>query len=104
MRQLILMRGYKMSNMPKHTHILAILDELLEGKPSTSLDSKASNRNQYYKTIKHQGIELVEVWEQNLTNKSKHKVRTLHNTPENIERAKAYKEKILKRISVNTEA
>ena len=75
------------------------MQELLNGGTSTAIDSKASNRNQYYGVIKKQGIALVEVWEQNLTNSGRHKVRSLHQTPQNISRANEYLNKLLGRKS-----
>jgi len=79
-----------MSDTEKSSHIIIILKELLRGETSTAIDSKASNRNQYYGTIKKQGIELVEVWKPNLINSGRHKERRLHQTIENIKRAEDY--------------
>jgi len=84
-----------MSEEIKKTHIITIMRELLGGKASTSIDAKASNRNQYYGTIKRNGIELIEVWKPNLTNSGRHKERRLHQSPENIKRAEAYLNKLL---------
>ena len=74
----------------KTSHLITILKQLLEGKIVTSIDSKASNTNQYFRTIKKHGIALVEVWKPNLTNSGQHKERSLHQTIENIELAKSY--------------
>ena len=74
----------------KTSHLITILKQLLEGKIVTSIDSKASNTNQYFRTIKKHGIALVEVWKPNLTNSGRHKERSLHQTIENIELAKNY--------------
>ena len=74
----------------KTSHLIRILKQLLEGKIVTSIDSKASNTNQYFRTIKKHGIALVEVWKPNLTNSGRHKERSLHQTIENIELAKNY--------------
>jgi len=75
------------------------MQELLNGGVSSSIDAIASNRNQYYGTIKKQGIELVEVWKPNLTNKGTHKERSLHQTIENIKRSEAYLNKLLGKSS-----
>jgi len=72
------------------SHIMVIMQELLDGKASTAIDSKASNRNQYYLAIKKQGIKLIEEWVANFNNTGRHKVRSLDPTPENVERAKLY--------------
>ena len=74
----------------KTSHLITILKQLLEGKIVTSIDSKASNTNQYFRTIKKHGIALVEVWKPNLTNSGRHKERSLYQTIENIELAKNY--------------
>lgn len=79
----------------KTSHTITIMQELLSGGISTSIDAKASNRNQYYRTIKKQGIELVEVRKPNLTNKGTHKERSLHQTIKNIKRAEIYLNKLL---------
>jgi len=84
-----------MSENTKKSHIITIMQELLNGGVSSSIDAVASNRNQYYGTIKKQGIELVEVWKPNLTNKGQHKERSLHQTIDNIKRAEAYLNKLL---------
>jgi len=76
--------------MKKSTHIITIMKLLLAGEKVVSIDRLASNANQYFGTIKKHGIELVEVWKPNLTNKGQHKERSLHQTIENIERAKKY--------------
>ena len=52
----------------------------------------SKNSNQYFAILKKHGIELVEVWKPNLTNAGKHKERSLHQTIDNIERAKKYLE------------
>jgi len=74
------------------THLITILKELLDGKTMKSSDQFIVNANQYFRTIKKQGIELVEVWKPNLTNTGQHKERSLHQTIENIKRAKKYLE------------
>jgi len=84
-----------MSENTKKSHIITIMQELLNGGVSSSIDAIASNRNQYYGTIKKQGVELVEVWKPNLTNKGQHKERSLHQTIDNIKRAEAYLNKLL---------
>ena len=84
-----------MSEAEKSTHIIAILKELLNGEVSTSIDSKASNRNQYYSTIKKHGVELIEVWKPNLLNGGRHKERRLHVSDENIKTAQEYLNKLL---------
>ena len=78
--------------MKRSSHIITILKLLLAGETVKSSDRLASNSNQYFGTIKKHGIELVEVWKSNLTNAGQHKERSLHQTIENIERAKKYLE------------
>jgi hypothetical protein len=73
----------------KTSHLITTLKLLLEGKALSSLPN-AKNFNQYPRIIKRQGIELVEAWKPNLTNGGRHKERSLHQTIENIERAKKY--------------
>jgi len=87
-----------MSTAEKTTHIIVIMQELLSGGTSTAIDSKASNRNQYYGTIKKQGIELVEVRKPNLTNPNTHLERSLHQTIENIKRAENYLKRLKGKI------
>ena len=84
-----------MSNK-KSSHIIRFLKLLLEGQAVSSIDQRASNSNQYFSTIKKHGIALIEVWTPNRTNSGRHKERSLHQTPENIERAEKYLEKLLK--------
>ena len=78
----------------KTTHLITILQELLNGKVMRSSDQFIVNSNQYFATIKKHGIELVEVWKPNLTNAGRHKERSLHQTLENINRAKKYLEEL----------
>ena len=80
--------------MRKSSHVIIILKLLLKGEVLSSSDRLASNSNQYFGTIKKHGIELVEVWKQNLTNSGRHKTRSLHQTLDNIERAKKYLESL----------
>ena len=69
------------------TSIMAsILKELLKGKTQSSTDLRHSNTNQYFRQIKKQGIELVEVWKPNIYNSGKHKERKLYQSIENIKR------------------
>ncbi len=74
----------------RSSHIITILKQLLNGEALSSTDRLASNSNQYFGTIKKHGIALVEVWMPNRTNPGRHKERSLHQTIENIERAKRY--------------
>ena len=85
------------------THIIVALKEQLNGKKLTSIDSVASNRNQYFGTIKKQGIELIEVWENNRFNAGKHKARRLNPTDENIKRAEQYLNRLSGKISIQNE-
>lgn len=78
--------------MKKSSHIITIMKLLLAGEKVVSRDSLASNTNQYFRTIKRHGIELVEVEKPNLTNAGRHKERSLHKTHDNIEKAKKYLE------------
>ncbi len=68
------------------------MKKLLTGKAIISSDIFASNSNQYFRTIKKHGIALVEVWKPNKNNAGRHKERSLHQTAENIKRAKKYLE------------
>ena len=78
--------------MKRSSHIITILKRLLDGEAMSSNDMMASNSNQYFRTIKKHGIALIEVWVTNRTNSGRHKERSLHQTIENIERAKKYLE------------
>ena len=71
------------------SYIIWTLKELLKGETLSRIPH-AKNANQYFRKIKNNGIELVEVWKPNLTNAGRHKERSLHQTLENIERAKKY--------------
>jgi len=71
------------------SYILITLKRLLDGEKLSNIPH-AKNSNQYFNTIKKHGIELVEVWKPNLTNAGRHKERSLHQTIENIEKAKKY--------------
>lgn len=73
------------------SYLIIALKRLLDGETLSELPP-AKNSNQYFATIKKHGIELVEVWKPNLTNPGVHKERNLHQTIENIERAKKYLE------------
>ena len=73
------------------SYLIWALKALLNGDKLSTIP-RAKNSNQYFATIKKHGIELVEVWKPNLTNAGKHKERSLHQTIENIERAKKYLE------------
>jgi len=74
----------------KQSYLIIILIELLDGKTLTSSDKYWVNANQYFRTIKENGIELVEAWKPNLTNRGQHKERRLNQTIENIKRAENY--------------
>ena len=78
----------------KSTHTIRLLKRLLKGDALSSSDLMASNSNQYFRTIKENGIALVEVWVSNHTNSGRHKERSLYQSPENIERAKKYLAKL----------
>jgi len=84
------------------TYVIIALKQLLEGKTLTDLPP-AKNSNQYFSIIKKHGIELVEVWKPNLTNVGRHKERSLHQTIENIKRAKKYLDS-LKGIKLKNES
>jgi len=73
----------------KSSHLITTLKLLLKGEKLSSLPN-CKNFNQYPRAIKNNGIELVEVWKPNLYNMGRHKERSLHQTLENIERAKKY--------------
>jgi hypothetical protein len=85
-----------MSEATQHaSYMITLLTLLLEGKTLSSNDTFASNTNQYFNKMKKDGIELVEVWKPNDTNKGKHKERSLHQSIDNIKRAEAYLNKLL---------
>jgi len=77
------------------TKMITLLTLLLEGKKLSSNDTFASNTNQYFNRMKKDGIELVEVWKPNATNRGKHKERSLHQSIDNIKRAEDYLSKLL---------
>ncbi len=79
----------------KTTHLINILNGLLKGEKLSSIDVKASNSNQYFCTIKNNGIELIEVRKPNLTNKGYHLERRLNLTQKNISKAKKYLQKLI---------
>jgi len=83
-------------NNQKSSHIITILKELLNGNKIKSSDYHIVNSNQYFGTIKHHGIELIEVWKPNLSNSGQHKERSLNQTIENIKRAEDYLERLLR--------
>ena len=83
-----------MSKNEQSSHLTIILSDLLEGKSLSSIDIKASNSNQYFCTIKNNGIELIEVRKPNLTNKGNHLERRLNLTDDNLEKAKDYLERL----------
>lgn len=83
-----------MSNNEKSSHLISILSDLLNGQRLASIDIKASNSNQYFCTIKNNGIELIEVTKPNLTNKGHHLERRLNQDEENIEKAQDYLNKL----------
>ena len=83
-----------MSKNEKSTHLVNILNDLLKGKKLASIDIKASNSNQYFCTIKNNGIELIEVNKPNLTNKGQHLERRLNPSDINVKRAKEYLKKL----------
>ncbi len=81
----------------KKTILTNLLKALIDGKSVTSIDTRASNTNQYFKTIKDEGIELLEEWEPNPHNTGRHKKRRLNPTHENIEKTKKYYLKLLRK-------
>ena len=96
MKLLYLMRWHSMSESVKNsTKMITLLTLLLEGKKLSSNDTFASNTNQYFNRMKKDGIELVEVWKPNATNRGKHKERSLHQSIDNIKRAEDYLSKLL---------
>ncbi|WP_419677626.1 hypothetical protein ACN2EN_08210 [Aliarcobacter lanthieri] len=78
----------------KTTHLINILTQLLEGKKLSSIDIRASNSNQYFCTIKNNGIELIEVTKPNLTNKGYHLERRLNLSDDNLRKAKKYLDRL----------
>jgi len=91
-----MLRWHKMSEaLQKSSHLITILTLLLEGNTLSSNDMFMSNSNQYFNKLKKNGIELIEVWKANDTNRGKHKERRLHQSIDNIKRAEAYLCKLL---------
>ena len=84
--------------------MITILTLLLEGKKLSSNDMFMSNSNQYFVQLKKNGIELIEVWKPNSTNKGKHKERRLHQSIENIKRAEAYLNRLLGKQNENRDS
>lgn len=82
----------------KTSHIIVLLGMLLDGKSLTASDYIASNSNQYFRSIKKQGIELIEVWENNRFNTGKHKIRRLNQSLENIKRAENHLKRLKGKI------
>ena len=83
------------------SHLITVLTLLLEGKSLSSNDMFASNSNQYFVKLKKQGIELIEVWKANDTNRGQHKERRLHQSINNIKRAEEYLCKLLGKYDVH---
>lgn len=79
-----------MDKSTKSTHLISILEDLLNNKTLASLDIKASNANQYFCTIKNNGIELIEVSVPNLMTRGNHLERRLNPTGQNTDKAKVY--------------
>ena len=79
----------------KSTHLINILRRLLNREILSSIDIKASNSNQYFCTIKNNGIELIEVNKPNLTNRGYHLERRLNPSEANVKRAEKYLKKLL---------
>ena len=75
----------------RSSYLIIALKLLLKGEKLSNIPH-AKNSNQYFNAIKNHGIELVEAWKPNLTNTGQHKERSLHQTIDNIERAKKYLE------------
>lgn len=73
----------------KNSYLIITLKKLLNGDKLFFIHG-AKNSNQYFCIIKNQGIELVEVWKPNLTNRGKHLERRLHQSIENINKANEY--------------
>ncbi|WP_157278592.1 hypothetical protein [Aliarcobacter butzleri] len=78
----------------KTTHLINILTQLLESKKLSSIDIRASNSNQYFCTIKNNGIELIEVMKPNLTNRGYHLERRLNLSDDNLNKARQYLDKL----------
>ena len=76
--------------MNRKSNLTRILHDLIQGQKLTSIDRSSSNTNQYFKTIKDNGIHLIEEWKPNLENQGRHKERSLHRDPENVTRAKNF--------------
>lgn len=83
-----------MSEQEKSSHLINILSDLLNGKRLASIDIRASNSNQYFGTIKNNGIELIEVRKPNLTNRGYHLERRLNLSDDNSQKAEDYLNKL----------
>lgn len=78
-----------MQENAKSSYLIIALQKLLN-KDKLSLIEGAKNSNQYFNTVKNNGIELIEVWKPNLTNRGRHLERSLNLTDENITKAIQY--------------
>ena len=76
--------------MNRKSNLTKILHDLIQGQKLTSIDRNSSNTNQYFKTIKDNGIHLVEEWKPNQENQGRHKERSLHRDHDNVTRAKKF--------------
>ena len=83
--------------MTHQSYTVQLLAHLLDGKQITAFTIDASNQNQYINQIKNAGIILTEKNEPNIGKNGTHKVRSLHQSPENVKRAKAYLKILLKK-------
>ena len=71
------------------SYLIIALQKLLNEKKLSDVEG-AKNSNQYFCTIKNNGIELIEVWKPNLTNRGRHLERRLNLTDVNIKKANDY--------------
>ena len=74
----------------KTTHLTNILNDLINGQTLSSADIFASNCNQYFCTIKNNGIELIEIKVPNKKTKGYHLARKLSPKTDNIKKARDF--------------
>ena len=78
----------------KETNLIKVLQDLINGKSVTFADYRVSNPNQYFKTIKDNGIVLIELWKRNQNNNGKHLLRSLKQELDNKQKAKKYLQRL----------
>jgi len=86
-----------MQENAKSSYLIIALQKLMNEEKLSSIKD-AKNSNQYFNTIKNNGIELIEVWKPNLTNRGRHLERSLNPTEENIHNTTVYLKRLKREI------